>query len=189
MALGLCHLKTHLKRHDSEKFDETSLGNDVLPLEREEMDYEDVLDGVFDHDDQPETQLLAANSNSSTSDLSQQHAGEASAKSFPEGQSSIEPPAKKRRGRVKGAKEWTEQEKNCFLIVVKGKYSLLKQVSKKNPIWQAIAHKMLAMGYDRQPEACKSMWKAFGLEYKACKHQNKKSGSKHMHDYATAANY
>ena len=88
------------ERYDSEEFDETSLGNDVLPLEREEMDYEDVLDGVFDHDDQPETQLLAANSNSSTSDLSQyvQHAGEASAKSFPEGQSSIEPPAKKRRG-------------------------------------------------------------------------------------------
>ena len=59
-------------------------------------------------------------------------------------------------------------------------YSLLKQVSKKNPIWQAIAHEMLAMGYDRQPEACKSMWKAFGLEYKACKDQNKKSGSKRM---------
>ena len=57
---------------------------------------------------------------------------------------------------------------------------MLKQVSKKNPIWQAIAHEMLAMGYDRQPEACKSMWKAFGLEYKACKNQNKKSGSKRM---------
>ena len=33
------------ERYDSEEFDKTSnsLGNDVLPLEREEMDYEDVL--------------------------------------------------------------------------------------------------------------------------------------------------
>ena len=38
------------------------------------------------------------------------------------------------------------RKKIAFLIVVKGKYSLLKQVSKKNLIWQAIVHKMLAMG-------------------------------------------
>ena len=55
-GIGIMPSENTSERYDSEEFDETSLGNDVLPLEQEELDYEDVLDGVFDHDDQPETQ-------------------------------------------------------------------------------------------------------------------------------------
>ena len=39
---------------------------------------------------------------------------------------------------------------------------------------------MLSIGYDRHPDACKAMWKTLCLEYKACKDNNNKSGSRRL---------
>ena len=113
-----------------EEFDESTLGDDTTPFENEEMDVSDSLNNVFDKGDEGE--LEGTNrSAESMRDSAIQEAAEGDEKATQ--QTSSSGGKKKGGGHVKGAKEWSELKKNLFLIIVKSKYPILKQVKKKKP--------------------------------------------------------